>query len=365
MNASHAFNRTDAGAFGKSGDYRDLLIRVEYVRHKALYVITVPQKLYPVNVFVGYNYRIMLNHLAILAVFLSVAQASAPIPRVAADPKSRGSQSEKADTHKSQNPPLSSVGIPKATEAPALKDNPKYESAKDGWDKAGILSNYLLVIVGIGGIYIAIRTLVKLREQTKATQDAAVAAKTSAETSLAQIQLIKDKERVRLFIDIEPWLLRDGLSRPLDNLVLYPIKWRVRIFGQTDALEVKAQIFACVGDPREYELFREGFGSIFLPSIIRPGDDEMSGEIHIYPQAANGESVCDYEMMAVRDKSITVYCAANLEFSDVFGEKWIVSFNKRWVPYTTVKGWLQEFVSVSSPSGFWGDIEKTHERKAN
>lgn len=35
MDASHALNGPDAGAFRQSRNHRDLLIRVEYVRHKA------------------------------------------------------------------------------------------------------------------------------------------------------------------------------------------------------------------------------------------------------------------------------------------------------------------------------------------
>jgi hypothetical protein len=35
MDASHSLDRTDAGTLGKSRDHRDLLIGIEYVRHKA------------------------------------------------------------------------------------------------------------------------------------------------------------------------------------------------------------------------------------------------------------------------------------------------------------------------------------------
>jgi hypothetical protein len=80
---------------------------------------------------------------------------------------------------------------PKTDATPTLPQQvyvPSKEQGKDGWDKAAVVSNYLLVIVGILGIGYAALTFGKLKEQTEA-------AKNAAEAALRQAQHIETTER--------------------------------------------------------------------------------------------------------------------------------------------------------------------------
>ena len=53
------------------------------------------------------------------------------------------------------------------------------------WDRAAVIANYLLVLVGIVGTIAAICTLKKIERQTKAGEDAAKAARLQAEHTVA------------------------------------------------------------------------------------------------------------------------------------------------------------------------------------
>lgn len=119
----------------------------------------------------------MLKRLAILTVLFFVANVGLPslgeTPNAKADPNA-----SEAQNAPSQRPAtFTTSAIPQPSNSPALDSNSNQKANKDGWDKAGVLSNYLLAIIGIGGIVVALRTLRKLERQTKATEDAADAAR--------------------------------------------------------------------------------------------------------------------------------------------------------------------------------------------
>lgn len=105
----------------------------------------------------------MLLRLAVFSVSLAIAQATIPTPRAASNPKGGGGQSETS----ADKPPANSVSV--ICEQPASnpgKPEAPTKNEKDGWDKAAVISNYLLVVAGACGIFYAARTLGKLAEQT-------------------------------------------------------------------------------------------------------------------------------------------------------------------------------------------------------
>jgi hypothetical protein len=148
---------------------------------------------------------IVLKILAKFAVILAVAQAAPPV----ANPGDRA--------------PVSSTSVSsQRPDSDALMRNTDKKDGKDGWDKAGIIANYLLVAVGLGGVIAAVRTLSVIRRQTNLSEVGAIAAKESAEAASRQIQMIKDKERARIEIKAtglelqregeECWNIKGGIS---------------------------------------------------------------------------------------------------------------------------------------------------------
>lgn len=85
------------------------------------------------------------------------------------------------------------------TQSIAIVSGPK----RDIWDWIAYSGNLLLVGAGIAGIIVAIKTLKRVSEQTKATMDAAIAAQASAENGLRSIRL--QETQFRQWIVIENW----------------------------------------------------------------------------------------------------------------------------------------------------------------
>jgi hypothetical protein len=87
------------------------------------------------------------------------------------------------------------------TSAQQFADEPKsvriIPSPKDKYDFITFGASIVLTAVGIFGVFAAIITLRKLERQTKGTEDAANAA-------LKQIQLMKDKERAWITVEVLP-----------------------------------------------------------------------------------------------------------------------------------------------------------------
>ncbi len=65
------------------------------------------------------------------------------------------------------------------------------------------LSNWALVIVGIGAIIAALLTLNKIKDQTTATREAAVATQSSAKAAEESVRLLKTLKRQ--WLDLENW----------------------------------------------------------------------------------------------------------------------------------------------------------------
>ncbi|MGA8732028.1 MAG: hypothetical protein WB608_24935 [Terracidiphilus sp.] len=107
----------------------------------------------------------MLKGLAILAVLLLVTNAGFPSPRETANPKGNPGAS-KAQASPSQQPSTTSAtGPSEPSKSQTFNPNANEKTAKDGWDKAAVLSNYLLVVIGIGGIFAALCTFRAIEDQ--------------------------------------------------------------------------------------------------------------------------------------------------------------------------------------------------------
>lgn len=112
----------------------------------------------------------MLKRLAIFAVFLVIANAGFPAPRETADPKSGSGYTKTKNGDGKQPSALGAGAIAEVTERPTLKEDAQKKEDKDGWDKSAVVSNYLLVIVGFGGILTALCTLKKIERQIKVAE---------------------------------------------------------------------------------------------------------------------------------------------------------------------------------------------------
>lgn len=132
-----------------------------------------------------------------LAAILAIIQAAIPAPLMAAYPK-HDSIAQQNNSTQGKNKPSSTALIPPPQQVfqPTTQLQSAKEKGKDGWDKAAVISNYLLVIAGFVGIAYAASTFGKLKEQTEAAKDAAAAA-------LKQADHIVATERAWIVVTIE------------------------------------------------------------------------------------------------------------------------------------------------------------------
>lgn len=129
-------------------------------------VITVPQQLDAVNIFLGYNYQIMWKVLAILILISTVAQKPLPVNR---DQKQAYPQAHEDAPHNA-TPPFCSVSDIDKENADNAKRYTYYKSHPKEYLKAALApanaSNWVLAFLGIIGACIAIVTLLTLKGQT-------------------------------------------------------------------------------------------------------------------------------------------------------------------------------------------------------
>lgn len=184
-----------------------------------------------------------------------------PALRVTADPKG-GSIAEKTDDTQAKARPAATV-LASSTQSPTqtTQDANSPKSNKDGWDKAAVLSNYLLVAVGIAGIIYAAKTLRKLKEQTQAAIDA-------AETARDQTNHMIASERAWLVISS----VNDNSSFVWSGAPrLY--WWHVRNVGNTPAILLETQAVCRVAETVQLEGAPQFSEPVILSKrMLAPGD---------------------------------------------------------------------------------------------
>jgi hypothetical protein len=143
----------------------------------------------------------------VLAVFLTIPQASPPIPRKAADSAISVRQTVQDKTKHNQAPiaappPVNSVGPgptqgysapPKSVNTEQVITVSKFPAVsvhRDWADWVLWVFSGLLVISGFLGIRVAYKTLKKISEQTEATKDAAKAAANTVEAINKQVGIM-------------------------------------------------------------------------------------------------------------------------------------------------------------------------------
>ena len=115
--------------------------------------------------------------------------------------KSANSQKASENTPSVEPQKSNPAALPQQTSIQRPSNEPKSVRIilppKDKYDLIAFGAGIVVAVVGVFGVFAAIITLRKLERQTKGTEDAANAA-------LKQIQLMKDKERARITVEVLP-----------------------------------------------------------------------------------------------------------------------------------------------------------------
>jgi hypothetical protein len=149
-----------------------------------------------------------------------------------------------------------------------------------------------------------------MRDQTATLKDSVKASQTSADAAMSQIQLIKDKERSRLVL----------ILQPLNEIgeILGDIEMQIGNFGATHAFDVRYGIWC---ELRESE--KEPFD---------PYPDDVVGAIGIVRANADPERISEYVHISIGNeikagaRKLFVHLSGKVEYEDVFGDSHFIRF---------------------------------------
>jgi hypothetical protein len=307
-------------------------------------------------------FSIMLKKRAVLAFMLCVipfsqANNRAPTPSATqgqkpadlttptAVPEHRGSNSQQDSPQQAANGPQAiHVILP----------------AKDNYDFVAFWISIVLAGVGIAGVIVGVCTLLFLKaqviemrrqaalmkteaghmsDQTGILRDSVAAAQTSADAALAQIRLVKDKERARIRIEF-----LDFDFGPFPEIGKHTVMYKVTIDGTTPATIMEQVILAEIPSyPRETGKFHFSLG---LPGSFSPTMSPFTTSTVVFRNEFPPKPEDDMERIrAVQENLLAVVVQGHVLYRDIFGDCWKLGFHLRWRN--------NSFFDIEAPGGVW------------
>lgn len=127
-------------------------------------------------------------------------------------------------------------------------------------------SNWALVLVGIGGVYAAVRTLAAISDQTGLLRDSTEAARRSAIAAIQNLTAFKDKERAR--VRIEPGGV--NVHPPEKKYATNNVQYKVFCYGTTPAFVEDSQVTAKITESLELSTNAEHMQPMNLSPVLAP-----------------------------------------------------------------------------------------------
>jgi len=207
------------------------------------------------------------------------------------------------------------------------------------------LPNIGLFIAGVAGITIAVCTLQNIAKQTRllwiytaATRRGVRAARKSAEAASDSIELIINKERARIRVEMDRhWVEVCDADR-----IEYPkVTYRVEIYGPSSAFIEDAEASAYIADSADAQPPHPTNVPIGLPSVIKPDTPPISKDCYIFPKMNLDQSDVD----AIHRGTSFLHFRGAIRYKDVFGKERSTTFKYMWR--------ISEIFSDGTPWGYW------------
>jgi len=296
------------------------------------------------NIFLGYNFRIMLKSLAILAlttVCMSGAQTTpqnSPKTGVAKQGTTKAGSNQPASDKPSQHSPLSATAY---VEAPRPADQEKSNAEQEGIEIQRKLEWFTGVLAVVGVLQVL--TMIWQAWLLKATREriarqtdlmkrnnvvalaAAKAAEQNAKAARDSVQLIISKERARL--DVDARLTQLTAESEGDELRHLIATLKVRIIGTS-----RAHIRRTHGDlitklpdeaPREPDYYRLDLPDQFLD----PSDEAIPVKIYFFPDSITIQAFAEH----LEQAKFSLHLFGFIEYESL-GLCWRRDFGYDWMP---------------------------------
>jgi hypothetical protein len=240
-----------------------------------------------------------------------------------------------AQTHKAQHrqnsqQPSTPVAAPlqQKSNSTALQGKPEEHVKADVWiiqtppkdryDKAAFWTTVALAVIGFFGIVIAIWTVRTIKHQ---------------------VDTFVSKERARITVDIEPIKQSGGVrtGTPYPNSDMPPPSgeiWYADLLiansGETNAFIGQSLCKACI-KATGWEPGREFITSqIGLPKVLHPHKDAFRYSARIETGHVLRLELDKEMAQAITNGSMGIYVIGQIEFGDVFDNRWTVKFCRKW-----------------------------------
>jgi hypothetical protein len=291
----------------------------------------------------------------VLAVLLTVMQASPPVPRKATDPSNRTAQnvakepgSDKAPTQQTPTVVHSITTAPdkNGSHGPGAEDTqkpttiselPPVSVTKDRWDRIYIIFTGILMVVGIFGVYAAYKTLGEIKAQREAMQGQLTTMHgqlTQMESTVKQTDRLIEKtgiaaDAAKVSADIAarvsiPTLVVEKFgfgytgSASMAAILQYPnVEVVIKNYGQTPAfLRSWTIIFTCEELP-EISVYADypGSGIVLEKEVVKPGEAYTLPKLEMFKR----QNFSDDDIKAILNREKLFIAYGYICYGDLFG----------------------------------------------
>lgn len=290
----------------------------------------------------------MLKRLTILAVLIATWHIGAQVPRQVGEKQDHAAHNQAPA--KILSPPLAQptldLRIPINHEDDGKGEHKTAQEQPHNWKEAfwpTPLSNWALVIVGgITGL-LAWLTLRKIKRQTDLMNRNNAVALAAAKAALAQVTLIKQKERARIMVSIRR-LERLHIGIEPGNKIMIDVENIGPTQAQNVTGEVEATILVDGFDP--LNTCDAEMQDLVLQSVMRP--DQAPTESYLFFFIPEQWS----EEIGIINPRITITIRGIVQYEDIFGEPHTTPFKYRFLIPKVLK-WLGNDVAETHPFSQW------------
>lgn len=356
-----------------------------------------------VSQFELFSYSIRTVKFILLAVVLSIAQASPPVPGQA--PDAAASRGHGVNQHaKSHQRPTEPINAPAQKPVEShTKDNASDNSAKtnaqetvvirgpvavetttDRWTKAYVIFSGLLVLIGFAGVLAAIHTLKTIRGQgqvmqrqlaamegqvsqmqasgqqterlIKATADYAQAANSSSEALRRGVEAILSKERAR--VSIKPRAI-SPCSQEAGGFNAVPCHLFNSGPTQARVKEFRARLF-CTSEKNAAADFRACGLALYDETI--EGKQRYPERHEFLFKIEPSEFLTQEEVISIRKRESFIHFYGFVDYFDVFDKNWRINIHLRLMMHWggIVQGQVTEQWEPTGEPHENAEIEITH-----
>jgi hypothetical protein len=176
------------------------------------------------------------------------------------------------------------------------------------------------------------KQVLEMGKQTAVLERSVTVAEKSAFAAAANIKIFKDKERARLRIEVANLSIkeREFLTHAVTSTIFHD--------GPTNAIYVDGRAEALLSDKQELPRpLAEADWPMTLGQVIKPEDKPIEFQARFHTL---GLELSSEQIKAINEGKLFVHFFGHIRFQDVFGDKWVLRFRRRW-----------EFTSMKLPPG--------------